>query len=61
MWGPDDTGPTPSGKLVFDGLAHKLPPMMPPGGSAVVDARDVVAGMLRVAEAGGSRWGISRR
>ena len=43
-------GPTPSGKLVFDALAHKLPPMLPPGGSAVVDARDVAGGMLRIAE-----------
>jgi dihydroflavonol-4-reductase len=61
MWGPHDTGPTPSGKLVFDGLAHKLPPMLPPGGSSVVDARDVAAGMLRVAEAGrsGERYILS--
>jgi hypothetical protein len=41
-----DVGPTPSSKLVFDAVAHKLPPMVPPGGSAVVDARDVAAGML---------------
>jgi len=54
MWGPHDLGPTPSGKLVFDAIAHKLPPMLPPGGSAVVDARDVAAGMLRVAEIGRS-------
>jgi dihydroflavonol-4-reductase len=54
MWGPHDVGPTPSGKLVFDALAHKLPPMLPPGGSAVVDRRDVAAGMLRVAEIGWS-------
>ena len=54
MWGPHDLGPTPSGKLVFDAIAHKLPPMLPPGGSAVVDSRDVAAGMLRVAEIGRS-------
>ncbi len=61
MWGPHDVGPTPSGKLVFDALAHKLPPMLPPGGSAVVDARDVAAGMLRVAEIGwsGERYILS--
>src|SRR5258705_13868570 len=35
MWGPHDVGPTPSGKLVYDALANKLPPMVPPGGSAL--------------------------
>jgi dihydroflavonol-4-reductase len=61
IWGPHDMGPTPSGKLVFDALAHKLPPMLPPGGSAVVDARDVAAGMLRIAEIGrsGERYILS--
>jgi dihydroflavonol-4-reductase len=61
MWGPHDVGPTPSGKLVFDALAHKLSPMLPPGGSAVVDARDVAAGMLRIAESGrsGERYILS--
>jgi dihydroflavonol-4-reductase len=54
MWGPHDVGPTPSGQLVLDAIAHKLPPMVPPGGSAVVDARDVAAGMLRIAEVGDS-------
>jgi dihydroflavonol-4-reductase len=54
MWGPHDVGPTPSGKLVFDAIANKLPPMVPPGGSSVVDARDVAAGMLRIAEIGRS-------
>jgi dihydroflavonol-4-reductase len=61
MWGPHDVGPTPSGKLVVDAIAHKLPPMLPPGGSAVVDARDVAAGMLRIAEIGrsGERYILS--
>jgi dihydroflavonol-4-reductase len=61
MWGPHDAGPTPSGKLVFDAIAHRLPPMLPPGGSAVVDARDVAVGMLRVAEIGrsGERYILS--
>jgi dihydroflavonol-4-reductase len=54
MWGPHDAGPTPSGKLVFDAIAKKLPPRVPPGGSSVVDARDVTAGMLRIAETGRS-------
>jgi dihydroflavonol-4-reductase len=61
MWGPHDVGPTPSGKLVYDALANKLPPMIPPGGSAVVDARDVAIGMLRIAEIGrsGERYILS--
>jgi len=61
MWGPHDLGPTPSGQLVLDAIAHKLPPMIPPGGSAVVDARDVAAGMLRMAEIGrsGERYILS--
>lgn len=61
MWGPYDVGPTPSGKLVLDAIAHKLPPMVPPGGSAVVDARDVATGMLRIAEMGcpGERYILS--
>jgi len=61
MWGPHDVGPTPSGRLVFDAIAHKLPPMLPPGGSSVVDARDVAAGMLRIAEIGrsGERYILS--
>jgi dihydroflavonol-4-reductase len=29
MWGAQDVGPTASGKLVFDAIAHKLPPMLP--------------------------------
>jgi len=58
MWGPHDAGPTPSGKLVFDALAYKLPPGVPRGGSSLVDARDVAAGMLRIAEIGcsGARY-----
>jgi dihydroflavonol-4-reductase len=52
MWGPHDAGPTASGQLVLDALERKLPPAIPPGGSSVVDARDVAAGMLRIAEVG---------
>jgi dihydroflavonol-4-reductase len=61
MWGPYDAGPTPSGKLVYDALANKLPPVVPPGGSAVVDARDVAIGMLRIAQIGrsGERYILS--
>ena len=61
MWGPHDVAPTPSGQLVLDAIAHKLPPLVPPGGSAVVDARDVAASMLRMAEIGrsGERYILS--
>jgi dihydroflavonol-4-reductase len=63
MWGPRDTGPTASGQLVLDALRGKLPPAIPPGGSSVVDARDVAAGMLRIAEVGrtGERYILSNR
>ena len=63
MWGPHDTGPTASGQLVLDALEGKLPPAIPPGGSSVVDARDVAAGMLRIAEVGraGERYILSGR
>lgn len=63
IWGPHDAGPTPSGQLVLDALGHTLPPAVPPGGSSVVDARDVAAGMLRIAEVGrtGERYILSGR
>lgn len=54
MWGPHDAAPTPSGQIVLDAFAGKLPPAIPPGGSTVVDARDVAAGMIRVAQSGRS-------
>lgn len=54
MWGPHDAAPTPSGQLVLDAFAGKLPPAIPPGGCTVADARDVAAGMVRIAEAGRS-------
>jgi dihydroflavonol-4-reductase len=63
IWGPHDAGPTASGQLVLDALERKLPPAIPPGGSSVVDARDVAAGMLRIAERGraGERYILSGR
>lgn len=63
MWGPHDAAPTPSGQLVRDALRRRLPPAVPPGGSCVVDARDVAAGMLRIAESGraGERYILSGR
>jgi dihydroflavonol-4-reductase len=61
MWGPHDAGPTASGQLTLDAVRHALPPAIPPGGSSVVDARDVAAGMLRIAEMGrsGERYILS--
>jgi hypothetical protein len=43
----------------FEALANKLHPMLPPGGSALVDAQDVATGMLRAAEItlAGGNWG----
>jgi dihydroflavonol-4-reductase len=63
MWGPHDAGPTASGQLTLDAVRHALPPAIPPGGTSVVDARDVAAGMLRVAEMGrsGERYILSAR
>jgi hypothetical protein len=42
-----------------DTLANKLAPMLPPGGSELVDARDAATGMLRAAEItlAGGNWG----
>jgi dihydroflavonol-4-reductase len=54
IWGPHDAAPTPSGQLARDALLDRLPPGIPPGGASVVDARDVAAGMLRIAEVGRS-------
>lgn len=51
MFGPSDTGPTGSGRMVLDFLARKLPAVAP-GRAAVVDARDVADAVLRAAERG---------
>jgi dihydroflavonol-4-reductase len=51
MFGPGDAAPTGSGQLVLDFLAGKLPGI-PPGGTTIVDARDVAVGMIRAAERG---------
>jgi len=61
MWGPYDAGPTASGQITLDAVRHALPPAIPPGGCTVVDARDVAADMLRVAEMGrsGERYVLS--
>ena len=62
MFGPGDTGPTGSGRMVLDFLARKLPGI-PPGRASVVDARDVADGVLRAAERGraGERYIVAGR
>lgn len=49
MFGPGDAGPTGAGKLVLDALAGKLPGV-PPGGTSIVDARDVADAMVTMLE-----------
>lgn len=49
MFGPGDAGPTNSGKLVLDALAGKLPGV-PPGGTSIVDARDVARAIVTILE-----------
>jgi dihydroflavonol-4-reductase len=51
MFGPGDTGPTGSGRMVLDFLARKLPGI-PPGRASVVDARDVAGAVVRAAHSG---------
>lgn len=45
MFGPGDAAPTASGQLVLDFLAKKIP-IIPEGGTNMVDARDVAAAMI---------------
>jgi dihydroflavonol-4-reductase len=45
MFGPGDAGPTGAGKLIMDCVAGKLPGV-PPGGTSIVDARDVASAMV---------------
>lgn len=49
MFGPGDAGPTNAGRLVMDALAGKLPGV-PPGGTSVVDARDVASAIVTMLE-----------
>ncbi len=62
MFGPGDTGPTGSGRIVLDFLARKLPGI-PPGRMSVVDARDVADAVLRAADRGraGERYIVAGR
>jgi dihydroflavonol-4-reductase len=49
MFGPGDAGPTRAGEMVLDALAGKLPGV-PPGGTTIVDARDVASAMVTLLE-----------
>lgn len=49
MFGPGDSAPTGSGRLVLNFLARKLPGSFP-SGIDVVDARDVAHAMIKAAE-----------
>lgn len=62
MFGPGDTGPTGSGRMVLDFLARKLPGI-PPGRASVVDARDVAGAVVRAAASGrpGERYIVAGR
>lgn len=60
IYGPYDSGPTTAGRLVQDFLAGKLPAIIP-GGSTMVDARDVAQGMINAVEYGrsGERYALT--
>jgi dihydroflavonol-4-reductase len=45
MWGPGDAAPTGAGQLLLD-FVHRKVPIMPEGGTNVVDPRDVAQAML---------------
>jgi dihydroflavonol-4-reductase len=49
--GPQDMGPSLAGRSIIQILERKLP-ILPPGGGAMVDARDVATAMIRAAERG---------
>jgi dihydroflavonol-4-reductase len=53
MHGPQDAAPTAAGKLVQDFLARQLPATMP-GGTSVVDVRDVALAMVAATQHGKS-------
>jgi dihydroflavonol-4-reductase len=53
MYGPQDAAPTGAGQLVLDFLNRNLPAVVP-GGSAVVDVRDVAEAMIAAVDKGKS-------
>lgn len=62
MFGPGDAGPTRAGEMILDALAGKLPGV-PPGGTTIVDARDVANAMVTLLErdAAGERFVVAGR
>jgi dihydroflavonol-4-reductase len=48
MFGPGDAAPTSAGQLIQEFVAGKLP-AIPPGGTSLVDARDVARAMVALA------------
>lgn len=60
IFGPGDGAPTTSGQVVLDLLDRKLP-AIPPGGSSIVDVRDVAQAMINSVERGrrGERYIVS--
>lgn len=60
IFGPGDGAPTTSGQVVLDLLGRKLP-AIPPGGSAIVDVRDVAQAMISAVTRGrcGERYIVS--
>ncbi|MBH8556135.1 SDR family oxidoreductase [Nostocaceae cyanobacterium CENA357] len=53
MFGPGDAAPTNSGKLILDYIERKLP-LTIPGGTSIVDARDVAQAMINAVDLGKS-------
>jgi dihydroflavonol-4-reductase len=51
MLGPDDAGPTPTGRFVRAYLRRELPVVLP-GRAVIIDARDVAAALLRMLDIG---------
>jgi dihydroflavonol-4-reductase len=62
MWGPGDSAPTGSGRLVLDFLKQKLPGIVD-GGASLVDARDVAEATINAVERGksGERYIVAGR
>src|SRR5580700_932105 len=59
-WGPGDSAPTASGKLVLDFLNRKVPGVLE-GGCSIVDARDVAQATVNAVDRGksGERYIVS--
>jgi dihydroflavonol-4-reductase len=60
MMGPDDPGPTPTGRFVRAYLRRELPVVLP-GRAVIIDARDVAAAFLRMLDIGACRRALCPR